>query len=583
MWLDESAERVASVAPTGAELESSEVKEEAEVSFMAEDSSLMESVGGVNEGPKNLELIAAIQAERHGLGARCRKVASWTYSRLEQMRSQYDEIFKRMDDWIKNRVKEENEAIKETEQLLRSGHWQDEEEGRSLSRSTTLRKSHTGHLKPALSSAAGKRRRDVLKVIVPKTLDVDVYSPPELFVTAASRPGTSASGARPVSRQSGNSRRPGPVLPERWTQEMLWGLLARLSDLEPSGICQPQLLRQVLLERRHAALGFENEQVLPVSWVQRPLVVYHLLCRTMLEPAWGAAGVDVTEFLLALTHHENWIAWPNREALEATREYLHSEDAMLEEEQLSMSAPKKYPDVPVSEELFSKLPLWPAGCRPELRTFMFHVLCCFAEEGAVRLPPKPGREAEGRGPISARRIFSYFGLGNTPAATFSQQCRLLLPASCFSEDPPPQVLVKDLWTILYSQKSRPATMIAPVPDLATFCNSLLEEGKVPEPVPKAKAKAKGKAKQEVEEEVEPPPVPEEATVAFSESVLLQRQTVLKALCSHGGLLCRRRNLEELFPNPGVFPLKTAAEAAAQSELASLIPAPVEEAQEDPPP
>ncbi|CAJ1432069.1 unnamed protein product [Effrenium voratum] len=71
--------------------------------------------------------------------------------------------------------------------------------------------------------------------------------------------------------------------------------------------------------------------------------------------------------------------------------------------------------------------------------------------------------------------------------------------------------------------------------------------------------------------------------AFSESVLLQRQTVLKALCSHGGLLCRRRNLEELFPNPGVFPLKTAAEAAAQSELASLIPAPVEEAQEDPPP
>eukprot|EP00435_Cladocopium_sp_Y103_P002582 s1850_g1.t1 len=84
----------------------------------------------------------------------------------------------------------------------------------------------------------------------------------------------------------------------------------------------------------------------------------------------------------------------------------------------------------------------------------------------------------------------------------------------------------------------------------------------------------GKAKPEVEEETEAPVIPEEATVAFSEQVLMSRQTVLKALMSHGGLLCRRRGLEMLFPNAGsIFPLKTSAEAEALKELQSLVPEP----------
>eukprot|EP00913_Durusdinium_trenchii_P004353 g4035.t1 len=238
------------------------------------------------------------------------------------------------------------------------------------------------------------------------------------------------------------------------------------------------------------------------------------------------------------------------EALEATRAFLCSEESSLGEEELAM-----YPDVAVSEavsiqrelrslwsfsfqELFGQLPLWPPGvCPPEIRRWMFQVLVCFAE-AEVRLPPKPGT-GEGQGAeaaVTARRIFGYFGLAAAPARAFSQYCRLLLPSSLFAaseEDAQPQ-------------------------------------GKVPEAVPKAKAKAKGKAKQEVEEEVEPPVVPEEATVAFSEEVLLSRQTVMKSLCSHGGLLCRRRGLETLFPSAGSFQLKTAAEAAALKELQSLI-------------
>ncbi|CAK9003010.1 unnamed protein product [Durusdinium trenchii] len=581
-WLEESAERAAAAEPTGIELEASTMDHNMEP-IREEDSSFLEaSVSIEKEGTEKSQLVAAIQAERRALSRKCRSIAAWTFARLEQMRAQYDEIFARMDDWIKDRVREENEAIKETERQLRIGRWEDEENHHTLVRTMTVRRSHTGTIKPAPSSAAGKRRRDVLKVIVPRTLDVNVYAPPKLSVltempTASTRPSSTASqGIGKTSRPSGR-----PLAPEKWSQEMMWGLLTRLCDLGAAGVCDAEQLLKALLERRHGALGLENEQVIPASWVVRPLAVYHLLCRTLVEPAWGATGIDMTEFFLALAHNENCIAWPTMEALEATRAFLCSEESSLGEEELAM-----YPDVAVSEELFGQLPLWPPGvCPPEIRRWMFQVLVCFAE-AEVRLPPKPGT-GEGQGAeaaVTARRIFGYFGLAAAPARAFSQYCRLLLPSSLFAaseEDAQPQVLVKDLWTILYSQKTRPPAMIAPVPDLATFCNNLLDEGKVPEAVPKAKAKAKGKAKQEVEEEVEPPVVPEEATVAFSEEVLLSRQTVMKSLCSHGGLLCRRRGLETLFPSAGSFQLKTAAEAAALKELQSLVPEPeVPEAEEE---
>ena len=61
------------------------------------------------------------------------------FMRLSHIELHSGQIFARMDDWIKDRVREENEAIKEwclderrgfweeTERQLRSGRWEDEE------------------------------------------------------------------------------------------------------------------------------------------------------------------------------------------------------------------------------------------------------------------------------------------------------------------------------------------------------------------------------------------------------------------------------------------------------------------------
>lgn len=58
-------------------------------------------------------MVLTISAERRTLARQCQCIAAWTFARLEQMREQYNEIFARMDDWIKDRVREENEAIKD--------------------------------------------------------------------------------------------------------------------------------------------------------------------------------------------------------------------------------------------------------------------------------------------------------------------------------------------------------------------------------------------------------------------------------------------------------------------------------------
>ncbi|CAE7725683.1 unnamed protein product [Symbiodinium pilosum] len=302
-WLDESAERFGCAEPLGVEEEVVQLDTDMPLAASLpedEDSSLLEASASLpaESNSENSELLAALRAERYGLICRCRCIAAWTYARLETMHQQYEEIFSRMDDWIKDRVKEENEAIKATEALLRTGRWEDEEQAFTTTRS--MRRSQTTTMKPALTGAAGKRRRDVLKVIIARTLDVDVYVPPKLEVgskgMASTRPPTSNSqgvGSRPSTTMKSPF-----VLPEKWSQDMIWGLLTRLADLSGS-VCSSEQLLQALLERRHGALGFDNEQVIPESWVMRPLVVYKLLCDSMVMPAWGSTGVDVTEFLLA--------------------------------------------------------------------------------------------------------------------------------------------------------------------------------------------------------------------------------------------------------------------------------------------
>ncbi|CAE7322142.1 YCL012C [Symbiodinium natans] len=263
-------------------------------------------------------------------------------------------VLARMDDWIKDRVKEENEAIKATDALLRSGRWEDEEQAFTTTRS--MRRSQTTTMKPALTGAAGKRRRDVLKVIIARTLDVDVYVPPKLedlgepcqLYLAFSR---SRSGIPAVDHVEAEPPRTEPRHARTNAEIFCPASVAFCQDSDRTGLLQfydnqavgqknrvlwecvhvsqslhiahlfvfvesigepkpegawrmfqalllDERLTEALLERRHSALGFTNEQVIPEPWVMRPLVVYKLLCDSTVKPAWGATGVDVTEFLL---------------------------------------------------------------------------------------------------------------------------------------------------------------------------------------------------------------------------------------------------------------------------------------------
>lgn len=335
-------------------------------------------------------------------------------------------------------------------------------------------------------------------------------------------------------------------------------------------------------------LGFEQEEVAPLTWVRRPEEVYRLLCKSMVEPAWGNISVDVTEFMLTMIHHEYGLTWPTLEALQAAREVVEAQDRAANE-------PLQYPDVGISEQLFMQLQLWSSpSCPDDLRQFIFQVLVCF-ENGATPavLQKPPSRRGEGStasstsGTVSARRLFTYLGLGVAPAEGYQRLSKLLLPASALqaTEEGPAPLRVQDLWALLFSCKSRPSQMVADGPDLGTFCQDILEDAKnstVESAAAKGKAKAapKGKAKGEAEDATEErlPIPPEEATVAFAEPALLQLRTVLQALCSHGGLLCRRRGLESLFPLVGKSgpPVKTSSEASRLTELQSLVPLPPEE-------
>lgn len=545
-WLDSSAERLASVEASP-DLDSA-------------------------------ELLQAVVAERLGLTRRTRAISAWFYSRIETMRKQYEEAFLRMDDWIRSRVKEENESIRATSTLLLTPLPEEEDLLTQSLKSPLRRKSSqkTPSMGTIKNSAALRRRQAAQKVIVPHTLDIEIYTPPKLDVVPDA-PSQGAAG-RAVSRGGLNSRGSRTVaFSDRWTQEMLWGLFIRLSELGANatgGALSEDKLLQALLERRRAALSYETEQAAPTSWVKRNEDVLQLLCKSMVEPAWGAKAVDVTEFILALIYNENRLTWPSFEALEETRKFLEAEENAFDAERL-----QEYPDIPISEALFLKLPLWGAGPVPEdLKVWIYQVLACYDDEDSPVLPQRPG----GKGPealreLSARRLFLYFVLGIAPADGFHRLSRLLLPRSSFeaSEDQPAAFRVKDMWTILYSQKGRPRKLVGTAPSLETFSLELWQEGQEPEAaLAKAKAAPKAKGKGAVVEEEKPPPTPpkaEEATVALTEEALLLRPSVVRALCSHGGLLCRRRGLEALFTSASGGGACLTSTAAPTVELKSLLP------------
>lgn len=196
--------------------------------------------------------------------------------------------------------------------------------------------------------------------------------------------------------------------------------------------------------------------------------------------------------------------------------------------------------------------------------------------------------------VSARRLFAHLGTGTVPTEGLQRALRLLMPtppAERMTEEGtlPHEVRVQDLWMALFSRGARPPAALAPAPDLAEFCREIVSPPAPADPDPadvKAKAKAKALAKkaptqQELgaeEADSAPPISPEEATVPLTSQEVQRHPAVLRGLCSHGGLLCRRRALAALFsegsPTP---PLVTFAEASEARGLPCLIPAPPEAA------
>lgn len=266
-----------------------------------------------------------------------------------------------------------------------------------------------------------------------------------------------------------------------------------------------------------------------------------------------------------------------------------------------------YPDVPVSEDLFMKLPLWSsqeeARLRDEpwqeradaLRRWIFHLLLWFENSSDPKPPVVPG-QAKVRSAtreISARRLFTYLGPGATPTEGLQRMLRLTLPAPgvALSEDPC-EMKIQDIWNIVFSRKSRPRGVGMRAPALTTFCKELLyvppekvadakaggaQKGKAPPPP----AKGGGNKPSPAEEEAEAPVVsPEEATFGLGEKALLRHLATARALCTHGALLCRPRVLVALFANgadaassqAGGGPrILTSAEAAVAKGLASMVP------------
>jgi hypothetical protein len=307
--------------------------------------------------------------------------------------------------------------------------------------------------------------------------------------------------------------------------------------------------------------------------------------------------VDITDLLLHLTFHERNISWPKADALAACRQVLESAVSGLSEEQLAA-----YPDIPITEELFMRLPLWDDQVLAQLRdeqageqaegvkSWIFRVLLYFQDEAKPALLSDARRLQSAT--ISARRLFAYLGVSDTPMAGFELALKLMISPIPFKTskdgetaegERSPEILVQHLWRVLFCSQSRPCSAIAPPPRLDDFCMELVPPEE-PEPVVDTKAKpGKGAPGPEAEEEKAPPPLPEEMTVSLNDE-LVRNKAVLRGLCTHGALFCRRRALSVLFPAAaGSVPLvlHDTAQAAAAKGLSSLVPTPPPSAPAEP--
>lgn len=563
------------------------------------------------------DMIGALHAEQLKHLRRLKTIGSLAFSRLQTMRSHLDEAFGRMDDWIRDRVKVENNAIKAAMTQLQSGPpWEEEafDDGSHSPVSPGKPRRKRSQSSPG-GGQGRRRRREVLKALEPCTLDVDVFQPPSADDGEHGGEQRASVALPSVGRGSKDATAlvgtEAPTRSERWPQAMLCGLMQQLLERGGGAACVPPgVLLEVLMRMRNQTLSFEAE-CMPRSWALRSEASWRVFCEAFVSPEWGSVGVDVTELLLALTFHGRQLGPPSDEALEESLQLLKSPEAGVSEEEL-----EAYPDVGVSEALFLKLPLWPAGddgapeampkCeQPEaLRRWIFRVLRCFEDGSAPELLVVPGqlRVDESVGAVSARRLFGYLSLGPAPSVGLRRALRTLLPVPLAEGPPPtaegdgatsaaPAAAVRDVARVLFGG-GRPAEAVRPAPELLQLCKALLPEAYDREAWlaaketaaaadPKAKAKAapkKGAPPPEpAADKGDPPPPPEEATLSMGEAEFLRHPAVVQALLTHGAAHCWKRVVAALFSDEGRPVAVSAAQLDKVQPLASLIPPPAEPA------
>lgn len=584
-------------------------------------------VEAAENGPP--EFYSAVVAEQQGHKRRLQALSAWMGARLQTMRSQFDEVFRRMDDWIRDRVKAENDGIKAAVAQVRHANWDSECEdeppspaspGMKSGRSIRSKAPGRGSKLPPSPQGGTMRRkkREFLKALEARTLDVDVYQPaktalPDLSPRALPQEAPREPSRGPFSgvrsRTDGSTVEGGTA--DRWSQTKLCVLAQSVLERFQGAAAVPaEGMFQLLCKLRNETLSWEFDYV-PQAWVSRAEAALKLFCQAHIAPRWGCLAIDVTEMLLNLTYVGRDLVPPSMKALQRARQLIESAEGGLTEEQRAT-----FPDVPISEELFVRLRLWEEAAssgsddlpckRHEARIrWIFRIFRCFENENQPQLLTMPGRpRGDGSaGTISARRLFTYLGLGTMPSDGLQRALALLMPlrtAACHVEEDhqaAPKILVQDLWRVLFSQRGRPTCLVAPPPPLMQLCKELLpkvydkEAYKAAQAAaasaaaadskakPKSKAVAKSKGGKvspepvlEEEEDVGPPPPPEEATLSIAEVELGRHPAVLRALLSHGALLCRRRAIAVLFPEEGAATsLATAGEAAQLRGLESLVP------------
>jgi len=321
------------------------------------------------------------------------------------------------------------------------------------------------------------------------------------------------------------------------------------------GALEPSTVLEAFRAQRHCTLRFDAEMVPPL-WVKRSEATLDLFCKSLPSPDWGVAKVDLTELFLALTFHGRDLSWPSEEALLASRSVV-----------ISSAGEASWPDFLVSEDMFEQLPFWTSlQGDSDMKKWLFEVLLAFTDDSPVESHA-----------LTARRLFMYLGMGLTPSDGLRRALHLFLPQDAET------FLVSDLHAILFGL-GRPAAVTAgPAPDLPSFCLAL-GLGRPPTPDPDAappppEKKGKGKSApqaEEVLEEMLPPKNPEEASLDLGEDALLRHPAIVRALCTHGGLLCRRRVLDVIYPDQtlAVCGFHNSDDLLTTNGLASLVPPPV---------